>query len=110
MEQGLCKPSKSPWSSPLHVVPKKNGDIKVCENYRRLNAITTNDRYPVLRTFQRYIYQVLIGLDFVFPFIDDVLIVSESKKQHLEHLRRDLGRFEKREITTKPPKSNLGQP
>ncbi|CAK1595178.1 unnamed protein product [Parnassius mnemosyne] len=47
IEQGICRQSKSPWSSPLHVVPKKNGELRVFEDYRRLNSITTPDRYPI---------------------------------------------------------------
>ncbi|CAH2091924.1 unnamed protein product [Euphydryas editha] len=57
IKQGLCRPSKSPWASPLHVVPKKNGDIRVCGDYRRLNAITKADRYPVPRV-KDFIYQL----------------------------------------------------
>ncbi|GBP31146.1 hypothetical protein EVAR_21584_1 [Eumeta japonica] len=39
IEQGFCKPSKSPWSSPLHSVPKKKGDIRTSTApYQQVNV------------------------------------------------------------------------
>lgn len=67
IELGICRPSKSAWASPLHVVEKKNGDIRPCGDYRRLNAITKPDRYPIPR-LQDFTY--ILANKHIFSKID----------------------------------------
>ncbi len=46
---GLVQPSKSPWSSPLVIVKKANGDFRMCVDYRKVNSLTVKDSYPIPR-------------------------------------------------------------
>ena len=49
LEAGVIQPSSSALSSPIVMVRKKTGDVRVCIDYRKLNERTIKDAYPLPR-------------------------------------------------------------
>jgi len=49
IETGCIEPSSSPYSSPLVLVRKKSGGLRVCVDYRAVNKNTIPNRYPISR-------------------------------------------------------------
>ncbi|GBG80806.1 hypothetical protein CBR_g31362 [Chara braunii] len=48
-EKGWIRPSTSPYGSPVLFVPKKGGTLRMCIDYRGLNAITVKNAEPLPR-------------------------------------------------------------
>ena len=167
LKTGCIEPSVSPYSSPLVLVRKKTGGIRVCVDYRALNRDTVPDCYPIPRidelvdivgrrratvfsaldlmkgyhqvqveedskmktaftchlglyqyrrmpfgltnapaTFQRLMGKLFGGKDweFVFVYLDDILIASRDLQEHLEHLQKVAQRLRESGLRLKPAK------
>ena len=46
---GIIRPSTSEWASPIVIVPKKDGTIPLCVDYRKLKRLSRFDAYPMAR-------------------------------------------------------------
>jgi Reverse transcriptase (RNA-dependent DNA polymerase)/RNase H-like domain found in reverse transcriptase/Integrase zinc binding domain/Chromo (CHRromatin Organisation MOdifier) domain/Aspartyl protease len=162
LAKGWIRPSKSPFGSPILFVKKADGSLRLVVDYRKLNALTVKNRYPLpliselfdrlknakyytrldmqdaynqlrialgdewktaFRTrYGHYEYLVMpFGLTnapasfqayandclrdfldlFCIVYLDDVLIFSETLKEHIAHVKQVLSRLRDYELTCK---------
>ena len=51
LESGRIRPSKSPMAAPVFFVKKKDGKLRLVQDYRTLNAMTMKNKYPLPLVF-----------------------------------------------------------
>lgn len=169
-DAGMIVDSKSPWCSPVRLVRKKDGSVRVCIDYRKLNNVTIADAYPIPKieeifqrlgqarifssldlcsgyyqvkmdvksreytafscefgfyeyvvlpmgltnacaTFQRLMNTVLGDLidKVCLVYLDDIIIFSNSKEEHLAHVKLVIDRLRKYNLKIKLSKCKFAQ-
>ena len=90
-EQGVISLSKYPWASPMVVVKKKDGSLRLCVDYRKLNSLTTGDSFPLpaieelLIKVSKSILTNLINSS-VLVYLDDLIILGATPQEHADNL------------------------
>ena len=49
LKNGIVEPSQSEWSSPCILVPKADGSYRFCTDFRKVNAVSKSDSFPLPR-------------------------------------------------------------
>ena len=49
LDKGFVRPSVSPWGTPVLFDKKKDGTLWMCIDYRKINKVTMNNKYPLPR-------------------------------------------------------------
>ena len=82
-EQGVIEPSKNPWGAPI-VIAYRNGKPRFCVDYRKLNAATIPDEFPIPRQSEILASlsgaQVLSSLDALSGFTQLELVEEDIEK------------------------------
>jgi hypothetical protein len=67
LDKGYIRPCSSPWGCPTLFVKKKHQSLRLCVDYRPLNAVTIKNKYPLPRI--DILFDQLIGAS-VFSKVD----------------------------------------
>ncbi|KAH7710328.1 gagpol and env protein precursor [Aphelenchoides avenae] len=97
LQMDVISPSKSDRSSPVVLVRKKDGSIRMCVDYRKLNKVVKLSQYPMpninvmlhsLRAMES-IFEEDLGKS-VFIYLDGILIATETLEEHFRVTERVL--------------------
>ena len=67
LDKGFIRPTVSPWGAPVLFVKKKDGTLRMCIDYRKINKVTVKNKYLLPRI--EVLFDQLKGAD-VFSKID----------------------------------------
>jgi hypothetical protein len=82
LKKGYIRPSVSPWGAPILFVKKKDGKLKLCIDFRKLNKTIVKRKYPL--PIIDYLFDQLRGEIYILKYRLEIKIPS-SKNQGRRH-------------------------
>ena len=90
LDIGVIEPSTSEWASPVVLVRKRDGSVRWCIDYRRLNAVTVKDAFPLPLIEECFDalegVEYLSGLDLASGYYQ--LVISEADRPKTAFITR----------------------
>ncbi|KAK1801624.1 hypothetical protein P4O66_022270, partial [Electrophorus voltai] len=86
LQQGYIRPSTSPASAGVFFVMKRDGGLRPCVDYQGLNKLLVQYPYPLPLAYVNEVLREFLGRSIV-AYIDDILIYSPSRNQHVSDVR-----------------------
>ncbi|KAK2908410.1 hypothetical protein Q8A73_009483 [Channa argus] len=105
MSLGIIQPSRSEWCNPMVLVPKKDGTIRFCIDFRYLNSVSQFDSYPTPRIddlIERLGKAKYLTIDLCKGYWQGPLAHGATWEEHLEHLRVVLQQLKSSGLTVNP--------
>ncbi|KAJ8355230.1 hypothetical protein AAFF_G00084330 [Aldrovandia affinis] len=126
--KGIISKSLSEYASPLVMVWKKNGDLRICTDFRWLNAKTMKDAHPLPHqgtafapleetpclcnspaSFMRMMLSIFGDLNFssLLCYLDDLLVFAPSEEEALRRLEVVFSRLRANNLKLSQKKCNF---
>lgn len=90
LQNGIIQHSSSPFASPVLLVKKKDGEWRLCADYRRLNAYTQKNKYPmpIIKELMEELFgaTVFSKLDHRSGYHQVTIKEGDEYKQHFKYI------------------------
>ena len=96
LDVGAIQPSNSPWCNAVVLVMKKDGSLRFCIDFRRLNSLTKKDSHPLLRICETLDSLVSAAYFSTFNLTSGLwqVPIAEESKQFTASTLGSMGLFE----------------
>ncbi|RVW16210.1 Transposon Ty3-I Gag-Pol polyprotein [Vitis vinifera] len=112
LDAGFIQPSKAPYGAPVLFQKKHDGSLRMCIDYRALNKVTgkvLHEAGPKVGLLPSKDCGGGRAEDYMCNQLDDIVIYSNTLKEHVEHLRKVFKILRQNELYVKKEKCSFAR-